>query len=75
MDESIRLRAGVPAELKPRMRPLRPGSDLARGGQRWLCYLTTRFVCGIGHTQREAWEAAHDVPVYQRTQGRTGVSA
>ncbi len=49
------------------MRPLRPGSDLAPGGQLWLCHRPDVFLCGIGHTQVEAWEAAHDVPVYQRT--------
>lgn len=71
MDDPIKPRADT-ARNKPRMRPLRPGSDLAPGGQRWLCYLTTRFVCGIGFTQREAWEAAHGVPPWRRTQRAAG---
>lgn len=66
MDDQIKPRADT-ARHKPRMRPLRPGSDLAPGGQRWLCHRPDTFLCGIGHTQIEAWEAAHDVPVYKRT--------
>lgn len=66
MDDQIKPRALVPAEHKPRMRPLRPGSELAPGGQRWLCYQPTPFRCGTGYTQREALEAAHGVPVYLR---------
>lgn len=57
MDDPIKPRADT-ARHKPRMRPLRPGSDLAPGGQRWLCHRPDAFLCGIGHTQIEAWEAA-----------------
>lgn len=71
MDDQIKPRADT-ARNKPRMRPLRPGSDLAPGGQRWLCHRPEAWRCGIGHTQREAWEAAHDMPPWQRTQRAAG---
>lgn len=74
MDDPIRPRALVPAEHKPRMRPLRPWHALAPGGQLWMCHLPVAWRWGVGHTQREAWEEAHGVPVYLRDQAQARVT-
>ena len=75
MDDPIKPRADT-ARNKPRMRPLRPVTDL---DPRWYCERPDGIRerpdgirCGFGRTQIEAWEAAHGVLVDRRTQRSAG---